>query len=770
MSPLTFLDLPGEIRNQIYHLLLIVPPISTPRPLGSDPPIYPQILSVCRKVHDEAEQILYGGNVFIAHPNLLNGLPRLRWKYDTISSSKLISIIKKYYIIVRLDCDPNFTEVRAEDAFNGMEGLTIRVEQSAFRGSDYQVLKLFEGVRGVKKTKISGSVSGFPAYVEWLQDVMKMPKGIDIAPFERGEDEAVQNLILDIKQISMMNSTTQSADKYCAFLETFPAEIRLKIYKHLLCNKILGTAECVTQVSSFGAQLKYELSPQVLRLCHKIYEEAVPVLYEKNTFYIACLRVENHPYAAPTFDYDDDESGKIIIQGPQVELCPLTRYENDRTTVPFPTPSLYNHTTVRKVLHWRAVVSRLRTPGGTWDPRWCLLDFCRTICANSPATLELLLLPCGLDDSQNDEYSFECIDQVLKPLRMLRNLRKFTIDDACATDVPDIIRISTDKQLDKFKEDLDEGFASGLEISADTKTEIQTLVTSQQPVDLLYNMHEALATYAQAFERYRPYKMQMGLRREDINDIDERDLEYSEYIRTGAFNPFIKPTFHPLEFELQICKESATSGDVEIFKEHRRNALKYLESQFFRVETANREITEFVKQEKVPRGLFDIAEREKERSTSLRDSAYEIDYSDKHSKIARALVYLEDYATSFNRDLTHTVRAQILSNRRLFESHYHSLTRDLLIKTLGRDTEVGQIRQFLTKYSTAVDMCDMQYLEILQARKRLFKFDGFEPECDIGLKLSRSEEMIDWNTSERDLTPSPKWIEYNYGDSSEDEM
>ncbi|RAL59256.1 hypothetical protein DID88_006970 [Monilinia fructigena] len=98
---------------------------------------------------------------------------------------------------------------------------------------------------------------------------------------------------------------------------------------------------------------------------------------------------------------------------------------------------------------------------------------------------------------------------------MLRNLRKFTIYDACAADVPDIIQISTDKQLNRFKEDLDEGFASGLEISADTKTEIQTLVTSQQPVDLLYNMHEALATYAQAFERYRPFKMHMGLRRED---------------------------------------------------------------------------------------------------------------------------------------------------------------------------------------------------------------------------------------------------------------
>ncbi|KAF7953430.1 uncharacterized protein EAE97_000829 [Botrytis byssoidea] len=184
MTPLTFLDLPGEIRNSIYQLLLIIPPISTPRPLGSDPHIYQQILSVCRRVHDEAEQILYGSNVFIAHPNLLTGLPRLRWKYDTISSTRLISIIKKYYIIVRLDCDPNFSAKKAEEAFSEVDELTIMVEQSAFRGSDYKVLRLFEDVRGVKNVRIYGSVTGFPAYVEWLQGVMMTPMNVDVAPFQ----------------------------------------------------------------------------------------------------------------------------------------------------------------------------------------------------------------------------------------------------------------------------------------------------------------------------------------------------------------------------------------------------------------------------------------------------------------------------------------------------------------------------------------------------------------------------------------------------------
>ena len=152
---LSFLDLPGEIRNQIYSELLIIPDLSTPRLLG-DPPLYPQILEVCRKVHDESKQFLYGKNIYLAHPNLLTGLPRLRLYYDTIRCKHLIDLIRRYQIRVRLDCDPNFSAKTASDAFSGIEELTIEVFQAQFGGSDYKVLRLFEGIRGVKKVKIYG--------------------------------------------------------------------------------------------------------------------------------------------------------------------------------------------------------------------------------------------------------------------------------------------------------------------------------------------------------------------------------------------------------------------------------------------------------------------------------------------------------------------------------------------------------------------------------------------------------------------------------------
>ncbi|KAH6680862.1 hypothetical protein B0J14DRAFT_274600 [Halenospora varia] len=196
MPSLRFLDLPGEIRNQIYQQLLIIPSLSTPRLLG-DPGIYPQILSTCRKVHKETQQMLYGCNTFLAHHNLLTGLPRLRMYYDVISKPNLIALITRYHIRVRLDCDPNFSVANATNAFMGMEELTIEVFQAQFGSSDYKVLKLFEGVRGVKRASIYGSVSGFPEYVEWLQNSMMTPGEGVVEPFEKGEVEELHVRLYD---------------------------------------------------------------------------------------------------------------------------------------------------------------------------------------------------------------------------------------------------------------------------------------------------------------------------------------------------------------------------------------------------------------------------------------------------------------------------------------------------------------------------------------------------------------------------------------------
>ena len=186
MAAMSFTDLPGEIRNKIYNQLLILPALSTPRLLG-DRPLYPQILSVCRQVHEEAKQILYGCNTFLAHPNLLGEMPRLRLYYDAIHSRDLISLIQRFHIRVRLDCDPNFSATKAAESFNDVEELSIEVFQAQFGSSDYEVLKLFEGIRGVRRARVYGSVTAFPEYVEWLQDAMKTPEGVEVEMFDKGK-------------------------------------------------------------------------------------------------------------------------------------------------------------------------------------------------------------------------------------------------------------------------------------------------------------------------------------------------------------------------------------------------------------------------------------------------------------------------------------------------------------------------------------------------------------------------------------------------------
>lgn len=182
MTSPTLLDLPGEIRNQIYHQLLILPSLSTPKGLN-DHLIYPEILQTCRKIYEEAKQILYGCNTFIAHPNLLTDMPRLRKCFSTFSYPSLISMIRRYHIGVRLDCDPNFSAKKAQEAFTGVEELTLEVFQAQFGSSDYKVLKLFEGIRGVQKARIYGSVQAFPDYVDWLERAIMTTEGNSVERF-----------------------------------------------------------------------------------------------------------------------------------------------------------------------------------------------------------------------------------------------------------------------------------------------------------------------------------------------------------------------------------------------------------------------------------------------------------------------------------------------------------------------------------------------------------------------------------------------------------
>jgi len=89
---------------------------------------------------------------------------------------------------VRLDTDPRFTASEVSAAFSGAESLEVEVWQAEYGSVDLRVLKLFEGVRGVRRARVCGSVGG--KYARWLEDVMMREVGGMVEGFVELEEDA----------------------------------------------------------------------------------------------------------------------------------------------------------------------------------------------------------------------------------------------------------------------------------------------------------------------------------------------------------------------------------------------------------------------------------------------------------------------------------------------------------------------------------------------------------------------------------------------------
>ncbi|KAF2188954.1 hypothetical protein K469DRAFT_702648 [Zopfia rhizophila CBS 207.26] len=182
--------LPAELRNQVYGYLLCPDALSIQKQIqkskkkdmsvagynvtSTPTTIFPQILSTCKRIHEEAEAILYGLHTFHAHPSLLTSLPYLTTSAHPVLYKTVTSKIQRWSLSLRLDIDPRFTLEQATAAFSGAEYLEIHVWQAQFEACDYSVLKLFTGVRGVKIARVGGSVDRELA--EWLEGLMMLPE------------------------------------------------------------------------------------------------------------------------------------------------------------------------------------------------------------------------------------------------------------------------------------------------------------------------------------------------------------------------------------------------------------------------------------------------------------------------------------------------------------------------------------------------------------------------------------------------------------------
>ncbi|WPG99849.1 Hypothetical protein R9X50_00266900 [Acrodontium crateriforme] len=186
--------LPAELRNLIWSYLLIQPSFYTDESGIDNPPtIRPQqthrfcanILQTCKQAHAEGSPILYGENVFHAHSSLLTALPAflvgtrpLRLTLPPVTHPRPARLIRRYYIHVRLDVDARYSMAQVTEAFSGADELSIDVSQAMYGSCSFDVLALFEGVRGVRKAQVRGS-TGDGKYARWLAGVMELPLGTD---------------------------------------------------------------------------------------------------------------------------------------------------------------------------------------------------------------------------------------------------------------------------------------------------------------------------------------------------------------------------------------------------------------------------------------------------------------------------------------------------------------------------------------------------------------------------------------------------------------
>ncbi|KAM3560796.1 hypothetical protein MY1884_002741 [Beauveria asiatica] len=186
----SFMVLPAEVRLQIYGYLLRLPPLTATSTATIDEPrVSAGILRTSRQIHAEAAAVLYGDNVFLAHPSLLADFPRLRRWYTPVCAAAPLPRIRRFHLTLRLDCDPGFDRRRAAAAFAGAEELHIRLVQTFFLSAGKENLATLEDVRGVRGLTIRGSTTGFEKYVEWLARLMRSPPGTKAVPFAETEEE-----------------------------------------------------------------------------------------------------------------------------------------------------------------------------------------------------------------------------------------------------------------------------------------------------------------------------------------------------------------------------------------------------------------------------------------------------------------------------------------------------------------------------------------------------------------------------------------------------
>ncbi|KAF7862583.1 hypothetical protein EAF04_007456 [Stromatinia cepivora] len=487
----------------------------------------------------------------------------------------------------------------------------------------------------------------------------------------------------------------------CGTLEKLSPEVRRMIWKLLLVNPKLGNVQ--PGYEWMISEEVYDLWPKALRTCWQIYAEASEVLYGCNTFFFVCVSDEKVHY------YHD-----------LYQRCPITRhYVNSRNSK---TRKVWSRCieSMQK-FRWRVIIGDINIRTSMFLGRWNLSPFCREICNASlpPISLEILII--------EKRSSIELV----QALRILRNIGELSFANAKAADCPEFYGRHSDRISYRNMDDtLEAGFYHPISVSL--RVELKSLVTGNSPVDLLCNMNQCLLNYAKTYERYKPYRDDMG-----INESKHGETlhQVSQWARHSG---------------LDKCNTAVDNDDHTAFKAERRLILQYLDRQYYCILEASRSIHLFIGIHKRRRGLLDI---HKEKETFNCSISRMCDDSTMQGYAAKGCVLLEAYADALKRELTLSAKVTIARMRAEFEGYYSSKPREIAIQAVIEpmtNTQDGwNYDAWADNFIISFDDMENQLEEIQDARRDIFHCDiSSDWGCDIDMKLGKTNrKRVDWTVN-----------------------
>ncbi|APA10284.1 predicted protein [Sclerotinia sclerotiorum 1980 UF-70] len=576
-----------------------------------------------------------------------------------------------------------------------------------------------------------------------------------------------------------------------AYLLNMPPEIHDEILSYLLTNPMLGQGTSVTvEARPFRngkrevIPPKYELHPAVLRVCKKMYQGGLYMLYECNTFIMDCT---NWMYQNDTrmpvdamYEYAPRWAEAYYPITTALNVTPLNRYIEHLNVKPTtsdweykgnqyfyeqPTFSQLVGPQASYVKKWKFVV---RGDSGTYSrrfSRFALQQFCHAICQRPGLSLTFVVCRDKTSKATKKANNLDSdrelgFEEISSPLKVLRNVKNVEFNEAHADvdqevggeEFPEALPVYCD-EIFQMADAAASTLTSGKIVQKYTKL-MKGSSPLINPVDL---MCDDLVTYAKTFQRVPELEKNMDLGKVSDEVLFQKDVT----------NTYKRP-YDSAECLLRQAQVAALVNDIEKFKGFRKELLLEIEGERYKIiKSGYARFCKFIEQNRIIRGILCSGEF---HNDVYRCQEHTLDLSEDTAlrrnwriSITEALIVLEDYASSFFRD-TSNKNFKLHAGRRLYDPiHlYHALPRERLMRRIQDAYSSWNYSSFLQYYKEAVHDMDTQYMEILEAKKNLFRWDtgrtlrGIEivsgDEKDF---VSREIEPIEWTTLDFDHNHVP---------------